>query len=82
MCRCLLIPNIHCSPHRSPGAPTGFMLNECQKSCPKACQRDDKPQVLASALVRDAWAQEDLGLARGYHTALHVSALVPNACYV
>jgi alpha-galactosidase len=53
----------------------GFMLSKCKKSCPKACADHTKQLAsgtLASALVRDTWAREDLGLATGRIQVKHL----------
>ncbi|KAL6751317.1 glycoside hydrolase superfamily [Haematococcus lacustris] len=51
----------------------GFMLSKCLASCPEACPRPlGDPGPKATALVRDAWHQDDLGP----HVALFTAHLV------
>jgi len=60
-----------------PGCPTwaksgecknnpGFMLNQCRRSCPEGCPHAlETPGPKATALLRDAWLEEDLGAFTG-----------------
>lgn len=51
----------------------GYMLDNCQASCPAGCPRPlGPPGPKAVALVRDAWQQEDMGPSIALYTALHV----------
>lgn len=53
----------------------GFMLSSCKKSCPKGCTAHATllaSGLVASALVRDAWEREDLGLAVGRLQVKHL----------
>jgi alpha-galactosidase len=53
----------------------GFMMSSCKKSCPKACAEHSalaSSGLAASALVRDAWEREDLGLAVGRLQVKHL----------
>lgn len=53
----------------------GFMLSSCKKSCPEGCTAHAtllSSGLLASALVRDAWEREDLGLAVGRLQVKHL----------
>lgn len=52
----------------------GFMLMKCRKSCPGACSSQSKQLAGAqsSAVVRDVWAEEDLGLSVGRLQVKHL----------
>jgi hypothetical protein len=53
----------------------GFMLSNCKKSCPEACKAHARLLAsgpVASALSRDAWEREDLGLAVGRLQVKHL----------
>ncbi|GFR39915.1 hypothetical protein Agub_g421, partial [Astrephomene gubernaculifera] len=51
----------------------GFMLDACPLSCPDGCPHPvDPPGPKATALVRDLWLEEDVGVFTGRFTALKV----------
>lgn len=53
----------------------GFMLNGCPGSCPKGCQAPPQPSGMqATAVVRDLWQEDDLGVFLGSFTAHLVEA--------
>eukprot|EP00798_Chlamydomonas_sp_ICE-L_P030618 gene30618-35629_t len=57
---------------------SGYMLSTCLRSCPLGCPHAiDPPGPKATALVRDAWMEEDLGPAVGKFVADHVD---PHDC--
>ncbi len=46
------------------------MLNKCMASCPNACPKAaGPPGPKATAMVRDAWAEDDLGPHAAEYTA-------------
>ncbi|GIL59411.1 hypothetical protein Vafri_14096 [Volvox africanus] len=51
----------------------GFMLEKCPHSCPEGCPQPlEPPGPKATALVRDLWLEEDVGVFTGHFTARKV----------
>ncbi|GIL89215.1 hypothetical protein Vretimale_18589 [Volvox reticuliferus] len=51
----------------------GFMLEKCPHSCPEGCPPPlEPPGPKATALVRDIWLEEDMGVFTGHFTARKV----------
>eukprot|EP00854_Cymbomonas_tetramitiformis_P002110 gene2110-2809_t len=52
----------------------GFMMGACLKSCPNACDSPDDLGPQATALVRDAWMESNVGMFTGGMEVTHVEA--------